>query len=207
MQHFALRNGVVVKSIRITQDQWAQIGDLLFLGWSHAEIATAVGCSTRPVQDYVSKWGRLSYSQVRRQPGFRPSNPLVSTEELQVIGDLLVSGYSYQQIAKRIGRSTRPVQDYVRQYGRMPYKNLDSQPNRSPRHLTAVDREQISRGLLANKTISSIAAELGKHKSTVCREIARNGGKDAYRVVEAEYRACVVSKRPKAYKLANPKLC
>jgi len=57
----------------------------------------------------------------------------------------------------------------------MPYK-----------HLTIYEREKISLMLAEGKTQREIARELGRHKSTISREIKRNRGKTGYRVVKAQ---------------------
>jgi IstB-like ATP binding protein/Helix-turn-helix domain len=44
------------------------------------------------------------------------------------------------------------------------------------RHLCAAEREEISRGLVAGRSVRSIAAGLGRAPSTISREIVRNGG-------------------------------
>jgi transposase, IS30 family len=70
------------------------------------------------------------------------------------------------------------------------------------RFLSLVEREEISRGLVAGYSLRRIAAGLGRPASTVCREVARNGGRDAYRAVRAEHEARVRARRPKTAKLA-----
>ena len=52
--------------------------------------------------------------------------------------------------------------------------------------LTREERERISRGLAAGETVRAIAQSVGRAPSTVSREITRNGGRDAYRAVEAD---------------------
>ncbi|MDE3308969.1 helix-turn-helix domain-containing protein, partial [Lacticaseibacillus paracasei] len=42
-------------------------------------------------------------------------------------------------------------------------------------HLTLKDRESILLGISTGKTLDTIAKEIGRSKSTVSREIARNG--------------------------------
>lgn len=76
------------------------------------------------------------------------------------------------------------------------------QRQRSTRHLTLTQREEISRGLAAGKSLRSIAADLHVAASTVSREIARNDGAVAYRALKAESRAERNGRRPKACKLA-----
>ena len=69
--------------------------------------------------------------------------------------------------------------------------------------LTAQQREEISRGLSALESLRAIAARLGKAPSTVSREVARNGGREAYRAQDAEGRAWKAARRPKRCKLAR----
>ncbi len=69
--------------------------------------------------------------------------------------------------------------------------------------LSADDREVISRGLVAGLSQAEIARRVGCHRSTVSRELRRNGGPGAYRAVAAERAACRRSKRPKPFKLAD----
>ena len=65
------------------------------------------------------------------------------------------------------------------------------------------EREEISRGLAEGHSIRSIASGMSRSPSTVCREVARNGGRRRYRAVRAEDRAWVLGRRPKVAKLAG----
>lgn len=49
------------------------------------------------------------------------------------------------------------------------------QPQRSAKHLTLAQREEISRGLAAGKSLLSIAANLQVAASAVSREVAPSG--------------------------------
>lgn len=51
--------------------------------------------------------------------------------------------------------------------------------------LTAAEREDISRGLGAGRTLTAIAQMLERPTSTVAREVARGGGRDSYRALPA----------------------
>src|ERR1700720_2254390 len=51
------------------------------------------------------------------------------------------------------------------------------------------EREEISRGIAAGRSIRRIAQGLGRSPSTVSREIKRNGGCSAYRASEGDKRA------------------
>jgi IS30 family transposase len=65
------------------------------------------------------------------------------------------------------------------------------------------EREEISRGLAAGRSIREIAGGLGRAPSTVCREIRRNGGGQGYRANCADQRAWDRALRPKACRLAR----
>lgn len=67
--------------------------------------------------------------------------------------------------------------------------------------MSAEEREDISRGLAAGLEVAQIAAGLGRDRSVVDRELARNGGKENYRAAEAQDNAEAMRHRPKARKL------
>jgi len=68
--------------------------------------------------------------------------------------------------------------------------------------LTLIEREEISRGLVACQSIRAISASLNRSASTVSREIRRNGGARGYRAAAADKRAWAQALRPKTRKLA-----
>lgn len=75
-------------------------------------------------------------------------------------------------------------------------------------HLSSADREEISRGIAAEMSARSIAVGMGRSASTVSREIARNGGRSAYRAQNADTAAWQRARRPKTTRLAaDPLLC
>jgi len=65
------------------------------------------------------------------------------------------------------------------------------------------EREEVSRGIAAGRSMRHIAQGLGRSPSTVSREIRRNGGCSAYRASEAETRAWERALRPKPCRLAR----
>ena len=69
--------------------------------------------------------------------------------------------------------------------------------------LTLVEREEISRAVVAGRSIRSVAAQLGRSPSTISREIKRNGGLGAYRASLAEQAAWDRGCRPKTCKLVE----
>jgi IS30 family transposase len=69
--------------------------------------------------------------------------------------------------------------------------------------LSLSEREEISRGIVAGRSIRSIAVMLSRSPSTVSREISRNGGLPCYRANEADQAAWDRAQRPKTCKLVQ----
>jgi len=107
-------------------------------------------------------------------------------------------GESLGSIARHFGRSHSSIQGILSRTGgiRPPARR------RSSRSLTLAEREEISRGLAAGRSLRSIALRLGRAPSTISRELDRNGGLDSYRAHAAEQAAWDRSCRPKRCKLA-----
>jgi IS30 family transposase len=72
---------------------------------------------------------------------------------------------------------------------------------RAQRSLSLAEREEISRGVVAGKSIRSIAASLKRAPSTISRELRRNGGRQGYRASQADQAAWDRACRPKPCKL------
>ena len=78
----------------------------------------------------------------------------------------------------------RVLGESVPQIGRFLRKSGGIRPlprRRRASHLTAGEREEISRGIAAGDSARTIADKLGRSPSTIAREIARNGGRDSHR--------------------------
>ena len=121
------------------------------------------------------------------------------TEQEKVrIAELSALGLPSRLIGKQIGRHHRTVWGYISRSRRKPL----APRSRSPLRLSLLEREEISRGLAEGRSLRSVAAGLGRSPSTVCREVARNGGRRRYRAARAEDRAWVRGRRPKVTKLA-----
>jgi IS30 family transposase len=63
--------------------------------------------------------------------------------------------------------------------------------------LSVAEREDISRGLACGSSIREIARGLDRAASSVCREVARHGGRPGYRAQEADQQAWVSALRSK----------
>ena len=68
---------------------------------------------------------------------------------------------------------------------------------RSRLALTLAEREDISRGIASGSSIREMASRLERAAPTVSREVARHGGRPAYRAHDADRQAGVSALRPK----------
>ncbi len=128
-----------------------------------------------------------------------PSRIYYTETDKSLMWDRWQKGESLNSIARLFGRSHSSIQGVlVRTGGIRP-----PQRKRSRRSLTLVEREEISRGVVAGHSIRSIAASLGRAPSTVSREINRNGGRRRYRANNAEQAAWDRAHRPKTCKLVK----
>ena len=108
------------------------------------------------------------------------------------------AGESLSRIGRREGVPKQQVARYLQSHGGV--RPLPAR--RSPRHLSVGQREEISRGLARGESFRVIAAGVGCAHTTVSREVARNGGRDAYRAAAADAAAFGRARRPKVSKLA-----
>ena len=108
------------------------------------------------------------------------------------------SGESLRSIGRRLGRSAGSVRSFVESSGGVRPRVR----HRSSGHLSLTEREEISRGLAAGESLRCIAGRLGRAPSTISRELARNGGRRAYRAHRADREAWQRARRPQASKLA-----
>lgn len=113
------------------------------------------------------------------------------------------AGDSISVISRALGKPPGSVFTVLKHHGGI----APAERVRRADHLTADDRESISRGLEAGASLRSIAVSIGRPASTVSREVARNGGRVKYRAFAAEQRAREQSRRPKPSALqVNPLL-
>jgi len=107
-------------------------------------------------------------------------------------------GDSLHQIARLFDRHHGSIRGILERTGgiRPPVRR------RSTRSLTLSEREEISRGLAAGRSLRSIALRLGRAPSTISRELNCNGGLSSYRAHAAEQAAWDRARRPKPCKLA-----
>src|ERR1700691_3876536 len=110
----------------------------------------------------------------------------------------LEGGESLHTIGRAFGKPHNSIHGFLSQHGGI----VPPVRRRSVLVLTAVEREDISRGLASGSSIRDIAKDLEGGASTVSREVARHGGGPEYRAQEADHQAWASALRPKRCLLA-----
>ncbi|MBC5805012.1 MAG: IS30 family transposase [Candidatus Eremiobacteraeota bacterium] len=108
-------------------------------------------------------------------------------------------GESTSDISRALNTYPASIHTILRKHGGIaPRERARSQSSLSLPH-----REEISRGIAAQRSVRTIAASIGVAPSTVSRELERNGGAAAYRAAAADERAWHEARRPKPCRLAT----
>ena len=111
----------------------------------------------------------------------------------------LRAGHAAKPTARGLGLSTGGVRAYLLRCG-----GIRPDPRRrSPGRLSFAEREEISRGLAAGRSLRSIAAGLGRAPSTISREVNARGGRSGYRAAPADQAAWSRARRPQVCRLAT----
>ena len=120
-------------------------------------------------------------------------------EQKALMWDRWQKGESLGSIARLFDRNHGSIAGILSRTGGI----RPAQRHRSKWTLTLAEREDISRGVVAGRSVRSIAASLGRAPSTVSREIQRNGGRQSYRANQADQTAWDRAHRPKTCKLVE----
>ena len=122
-----------------------------------------------------------------------------STAEKTELWDRWQRGESMRSIGRVFGKPSSSIYFQL-----APHGGIRPVPRRRSRlALSLSEREEISRGIVAERSIRSMARSLGRSPSTVSREISRNGGYYRYRAALADKRAWDGARRPERCKLAT----
>jgi IS30 family transposase len=114
-------------------------------------------------------------------------------------------GKTIREVAAEIGCSVRTVKRVAHGPGERESRHVVWSPGRY--RLALAERVEISRGLTTGESLRAIARRLGRAPSTICREVAGNGGPGHYRAVRAHAEAHGRARRPKTPKLVAGPLC
>jgi transposase, IS30 family len=117
---------------------------------------------------------------------------------------LAAQGLTQRQILEQVDVSKGSVHNVLKPLGGVYRPELWEDP--SGLRLSLPERVEIYVGIQLGRSLSSIARELGRVPSTVCREVTANRGRARYAPFAAHRRAWRQARRPKPPKLACERL-
>ena len=129
----------------------------------------------------------------------RTGRPGLSPKQKRELWARWRRGESVSEIGRALGKQAGSI------YGVLAASGGITPParSRSDRTLSLREREEISRCVARGLGIRAIAKRLKRSPSTICREIARHGGRSRYRAARADDRAWENARRPKKVILAT----
>jgi transposase, IS30 family len=128
----------------------------------------------------------------------------LSQADRSQIERLIQGGETFATAAGAVGCSTKSIQRFLALTGGLKRRVKE----RSALRLSLAEREELSRGLVAEDSLRTIAARLGRAPSTISREVAWSGPRSGYRAWRADSEAIKRGQRPKPAKLAvDSRLC
>lgn len=110
------------------------------------------------------------------------------------------TGATYDEIAQVVSRSVGAIGYVLRPLGGVIRPELWASP---VGRLSVDDRVEIRLGLERNESFEAIGQRVGRHRSSICREVHANGGRDGYRPMDAHRDAVGRAARSKPTKLAG----
>jgi IS30 family transposase len=125
----------------------------------------------------------------RRERG----RPKIPDEAVRVVLDAHARGASFTEAAARAGISAHTAARYVR----IEAWKMHRDERRRAGALSFAEREEIRVGICQGECDAAIARRLGRHRGSIGREIAANGGRAGYRAHRAQARAEAAARRPK----------
>jgi IS30 family transposase len=125
----------------------------------------------------------------------------MTAEQRRMVFRLRSEGLSVNEVARAVGMHFQTV--YRVLDGKLTKEGHPATWSPAPGRLTLADREEITIGLSRGERLTAIAQRLGRCVSTVSREVAANGGRDAYRAWAGQLRAEQRARRPKPSKLGS----
>lgn len=127
----------------------------------------------------------------------RMGRPGLTDRQKRELWERWKKGETLSDIGRALGKAPGSVFGVLRLGGGI-YRHPR---RRSERSLSLAEREEVSRGIAAGRSMREIARCIGRAPSTVSREINRNGGRRRYRAAVADEAAFDRARRPKTCKL------
>ena len=157
-------------------------------GASLSQLVAKYGISNGGLRKYFDRAGLT-----RRRDAPRGAPRLPEAAVARAL-EAMAAGASQRQAALLAGVGVSTVRNRLREQ-----REAMERDKRVPREgaLTLAEREEVRVGIEQGETDAEIARRLGRHRSTVWREVRDNGGRASYRAHAAQARAGEQARRPK----------
>jgi IS30 family transposase len=172
---------------RYTPSEFGAAVEAVLAGASYKATQGVTGVPANTLRKYVVRHGLERRSVPQRGAKGVPATVV------KLALDALANGASREQAAESAGMAASTLRTYLRGQGGVMTPPCTSRSG----ELGAAEREEIRVGVTAGESDAAIAERIGRHRSTVWREIARNGGRGHYRAAKAEVRAGQSALRPR----------
>lgn len=162
--------------------------EAVLAGWSYSHAAKHWGVSRASIRVRIrarARGGRVP----RPVPGRGSLPEAVIAAALAAVA----AGTKVEAAAEAAGIGASTLLRHMRLQGVVMLRERKRRPNA----LTLEEREEVLIGIKDGESDTDIATRLGRHRSTIWREIRDNGGRLAYRPVASQARADANALRPR----------
>ena len=172
---------------RYTPSEFEAAVQTVLAGASYKATQSVTGVPANTLRKYVVRHGLERRSVPQRGAKGVPATVV------KLALDALANAESPKQAAESAGMAASTLRTYLRGQGGVMTPSCRCRAG----ELSAAEREEIRVGVTTGKSDAAIAERIGRHRSTVWREIARNGGRGHYRAAKAHVRAGQSALRPR----------
>jgi len=166
-------------------------------GLTYADAAARTGVPQRAIRV------RLEASGTARAPVQGGRRPRIAEAVVRPALSAVAHGVAVEEAAAEAGIGASTLRRRIREHGVVMLRDRKYRPGA----LTLEEREEIRVGIEAGHSDTAIGRHLGRHRATIGREIAANGGRQRYRACAAHARADQAARRPKpTWTEARPRL-
>ena len=161
--------------------------DAAMAGTSYRVVEALTGVPRSTVRYHVNQRGIARRSVPRSGPRLR------AHADVEIALQAVAAGVSWRRAAEAGGVGISTLYRHLRGESSV----MPGERKRRDGILTVAEREEIRVGIELGESDNRIAERIGRHRSTVWREIQANGGRRVYSAAAAELRATQAARRPK----------